>query len=313
MKWAFLFPGQGAQHVGMGLELARRYESARRIFELADQVLGVSLSQICFSGPSQALNLTENTQPALVTVSIAAWTVLDDAGIEPSVVAGLSLGEYAALVASGSLEFAEAVRIVRNRGRYMQECVPEGVGGMAAIIGLDPPSVLDVCREVSSQSQWVEPANYNGPGQVVISGHAGAVNLARQKALEAGAKKAVALPVSAPFHSRLMDGAAERLRKDLEQADIRPGRVPLVANYNSRALTEPGEIIDALVEGVRHPVRWDECVAQIASMKPQRWAEVGPGKSLAGMVKRILPGTLVESAGAVEDLERLVEAYRRAC
>ena len=313
MKWALLFPGQGAQHLGMGLDLAREYPSARRVFEEADRALGFSLSRLCSEGPAERLNLTEYTQPALVTASVAAWRVLESEGVEPSVTAGLSLGEYAALVAVGSLDFPDAVRLVRNRGRYMQECVPEGQGGMAAVIGLESAQVEDLCRQVSTDDRWVQPANYNGPGQIVISGHTVTVEAACQAALKEGAKKAVPLPVSAPFHCRLMDRAAERLRADLETVPLRAARAPLVTNYTGQALTDPGDLTEALLEGIRNPVRWDECVRAIGHMEPDVWAEIGPGKALASMVKRILSGTRVKPGGSVPDVRNLVEIHRGAC
>ncbi len=306
-----MFPGQGAQVVGMGLELARTHQAAREVFETADRVLGFSLSSLCFHGPASDLNLTENTQPALVTAAVAAAAVLNEAGISPAAVAGLSLGEYAALVAAGSLDFSDAVILVRNRGRYMQECVPAGKGAMAAIIGLPGERVRDLCGLVSQDDDWVEAANYNSPGQVVVSGHTGAVERACQMAPTLGAKKAVKLPVSAPFHCRLLAEAGRRLAQDIERITVRPARVPLVTNATATALTRPADIVDAVISGISRPIMWEDCVRSLADLDMDLWAEVGPGTVLAGTVKRIVPGTVVHSAGCPDGIESVVRLAGR--
>jgi len=283
---AFLFPGQGSQYAGMGRTLAAEYPVARAVFDEADAALGFALSNLCFEGPEDQLKLTENTQPAILTVSTAASAVLRERGIAPHYVAGHSLGEYSALVAAGALKFADAVRIVRNRGRYMQEAVPSGVGAMAALLKL-PEGRLDVVLAEAAQGEIVSAANLNSPDQVVIAGHAAAVNRAVELAKAAGARRAVILPVSAPFHCALMEPAQRRLAEDLAKTDFADLAVPLVNNWQAREIRSGVEARAGLIEQVPNPVRWIETVRLLASKGVTRWIEVGPGAVLAGLLKNI--------------------------
>lgn len=285
-KTAFLFPGQGSQYAGMGRTLAAEFPAARAIFDEADRVLGFSLSHLCFEGPEDQLKLTENTQPAILTVSTAAAAVLKEKGIQPDYVAGHSLGEYSALVAAGALRFADAVRIVRNRGRYMQEAVPAGAGAMAALLKM-PEDKLAGVLEAAAQGEIVSAANLNSPDQVVIAGHAGAVNRAMELAKTAGARRAVILPVSAPFHCRLMEPAQRRLADDLAKTEFADLTVPLVNNWQAREIRTGAEARTGLVEQVPNPVRWIQIVRHIAGQGVTRWIEVGPGAVLAGLLKNI--------------------------
>src|ERR1017187_7043123 len=253
-KIAFLFPGQGSQFAGMGKALAAEFPAAARVFDEADRALGFAISKLCFEGPDDALKLTENTQPALLTVSIAAFEALKDKGLRPGYVAGHSLGEYSALVAAGSLRFADAVRLVRKRGRYMQEAVPQGVGAMAALLKL-PEGKLDGILAEAAQGEVVSAANLNSPDQVVIAGHAGAVERAVNLAKAAGARRAVLLPVSAPFHCALMKPAQERLAADLDSTDFRELSVPLVDNWQAREIRTGAQAREGLFQQVPNPVR----------------------------------------------------------
>jgi len=274
MLTAFIFPGQGAQQVGMGKELAQTQPVARQVFEEADQVLGMSLSGLCFEGPDDELRLTVNTQPAILTTSIAALRVLEDRGAKPDFVAGHSLGEYSALVAAGSLKFDEAVRAVRKRGLFMQEAVPRGEGAMAALIGIDIEAVKAICVEASSLGVCA-PANINSPNQTTIGGHRPAVERAVDLAKARGAKRAVMLAVSAPFHCELMKPAAEKLAEVFNETAFADLRVPLVTN------------VDALLRQVASPVRWSESVKMLMDQGVTRFIEVGPGKVLSGLVRQI--------------------------
>ena len=283
---AFLFPGQGSQAVGMGKELAEKYPAARQTFEEADDALGFSLSQLCFEGPEDQLRLTENTQPAILTVSVATWRVLTDNGVQPAWVAGHSLGEYSAYVAAGTLSFADAVRTVRNRGRYMQEAVPVGVGAMAAILGMEVEKVQQICMD-AAQGEVCEPANMNSPEQVVISGNKGAVERSVALATERGAKKAVLLPVSAPFHCSLMQPAQERLAADLKALQMQSPSVPVMCNVDAALVETADASRDALVRQVTGAVRWDECVRGLIASGAETFVEVGPGKVLWGLMRQI--------------------------
>ncbi len=294
---AFVFPGQGSQFVGMGADLAGSFPICRRTFEEAEGVLGIALRRVCFEGPEAELQMTAIAQPAILTTSVAALRALGEEGIEPDVVAGHSLGEYTALVAAGSLEFADAVVLVRKRGSYMQEAVPVGRGAMAAVLGLDRDLMEEVCREATSAGEMVSPANFNAPGQIVISGHAGAVARAIGLSRDRGARRALELPVSAPFHCPLMEPAAMRLAGDLQATRFADLRVPLVANVHARAVQTGEEARQRLREQVTAPVLWEDCVRTLVSMGATRALEVGPGKVLTGLMKRMEPGIRCEPVG----------------
>jgi [acyl-carrier-protein] S-malonyltransferase len=285
-KIAFLFPGQGSQRTGMGQAAAEIFPEARQVFEEADRALKFGLSELCFRGPDERLQLTENTQPAILATSIALCRVLTQRGLKPDYVAGHSLGEYSALVSAGALELADALALVRNRGRYMQEAVPVGVGAMAAIIGLSPEEVESLCRD-AAEGEIVSPANFNGAGQVVIAGHAGAVERASSLSKERGARKAIPLPVSAPFHCRLMEPAAERLAVDLEATEFSNLEMPLITNVDAAPIAEGAQARDALERQVASPVRWEESVQKLVQEGVSRFVEVGPGKVLSGLVRKI--------------------------
>ncbi len=285
-KLAFIFPGQGSQRAGMGKELAEQFPAARAVFDQADQALGFPLSKLCFEGPEEELKLTANTQPALLTASVAAYRVLEEKGIAPDYVAGHSLGEYSALVASGCLSLPEAVVTVRNRGTYMQEAVPAGQGAMAALLGLPLPKVQQVCEQ-AAQGQVVAPANLNSPGQIVISGHKEAVERAAAAAKDAGAKRAVLLPVSAPFHSSLLQPAAARLESDFQRIRFGGLSIPLVTNVDAEVIETPQAARDALFRQVPAPVRWEESMRKLMELGCDCFIEVGPGKVLAGLLRQI--------------------------
>jgi [acyl-carrier-protein] S-malonyltransferase len=286
---ALLFPGQGSQAAGMGKALAQQFPVAARTFAEADEALGMSLSTLCFEGPDDDLKLTTNAQPAIVTTSIAALRVFrQETGMQPTVVAGHSLGEYSALVAAGGLTLADALRIVRERGRLMQEAVPVGVGAMAAIFNLSADEVLQVCTE-AAQGEVVSPANLNGGGQIVIAGHESAVRRAMAVAKSRGAKRAVELAVSAPFHCALMSPAAEGLARVLVAIAVSPLVVPVIANVTADVNQDPVRVKDLLVQQVTAPVRWEESMLKLKSLGCKVAIEVGPGKVLTGLLKRIVP------------------------
>jgi [acyl-carrier-protein] S-malonyltransferase len=270
----------------MGRELAGKYPAARAVFDEADEALGLSISKICFEGTEEELKLTANTQPAIVTCSVAVYRVLAEKGLKPDFVAGHSLGEYSALVAAGALKFADAVRLVRKRGTYMQDAVPAGVGAMAAIMGLSPAVVADACKR-AAEGEICSAANLNSPDQTVISGHAGAVKRAVELASQAGAKRAVILAVSAPFHSALMTPAQDRLEKDLKQIEFAALRVPLVTNVDADTIELGDEALDALIRQVTMPVRWEESVRLLIDEGVNTFVEVGPGRVLTGLLRQI--------------------------
>jgi len=285
-KLAFLFPGQASQYPGMGKELAANHPAARDVFTEADKALGFSVSEMCFSGSEETLKLTANTQPAILAVSVATYRVLAEKGVQPDFVAGHSLGEFSALVSVGSLEFSDAVRLVRRRGEYMQSAVPEGVGAMAAILGLAPAQVAGICRQ-AADGEIVAPANLNSPEQTVISGHAAAVKRAVEMASAGGAKRAVILPVSAPFHSALMQPAAQKLEVDLRATVFAPLRVPLVNNADAELTTNGDEARESLIRQVTLPVRWEDSMRELIDQGVNTFVEVGPGRVLTGLLRQI--------------------------
>ena len=308
MKTAFIFPGQGSQYIGMGKSLTERFSEARQIFDEADRVVGFSLTQLCQEGPADVLQLTENQQPALLTVSIAALRVLTGQGLKPDYVAGHSLGEYSALVAAGSLEFADAVSLVRKRGRYMQEAVPQGVGAMAALLKL-PEGKLDSILADAAQGEVVSAANLNSPDQVVIAGHAGAVARAVELAKAAGAKRALLLPVSAPFHCSLMKPAQERLSVDLNSTNFNDLAIPLVNNWQARLIQSGAEAREGLFQQVPHPVRWADAIRKLAAEGVTHFIEVGAGGVLNGLLRNINPELQGSKFGEAADLEKVHAAF----
>lgn len=303
---AFLFPGQGSQAAGMGKALADRYPAAKAIFEQADEALQFPISRLCFEGPDDQLRLTQNTQPALLTVSIAALAVLTELGHTPAVVAGHSLGEYSALVAAGSLKFADAVRLVRNRGKYMQEAVPAGAGAMAAI--LKPPlDQLDEILAAAAQGEIVSAANFNSPDQMVIAGHAGAVARACEALKAAGAKRTVPLPVSAPFHCALMQPAQQRLLADLEATHFSDLQIPLINNVAAAEVNLAADARQGLYLQVPGAVRWTDSMRALAARGIGKAVEVGAGAVLCGLMRQIEPGVRTARFGEPADLEKLNE------
>lgn len=298
---ACVFPGQGAQTVGMGKALAEAFPICRDTFAEADEALGFALSDIIFNGPADRLTLTAITQPAILTTSVAAFRLLESRGVRPAMVAGHSLGEYSAHVAAGTFAFADAVRIVHHRGQYMQEAVPVGEGAMAAILGGDEALVAQACVE-AAQGDVVSPANLNAPGQIVIAGSAAAVARAGERARALGAKRVIPLQVSAPFHCALMRPAEERLTPELRAVAARDPRVPVVANVDAAPKTDAASSIDALIRQVSAPVRWEDCVRRLASAGTTAYVEVGPGTVLSGLVKKIARDATILNLDAPEGL-----------
>jgi [acyl-carrier-protein] S-malonyltransferase len=291
-RLAFLFPGQGSQHPGMGSELAREIPTCREVFETGDRALDWPLSRLCFEGGEEELALTENTQPAILAVSVAVLKALTERGIRPAAAAGHSLGEYSAHVAAGTVGFEDALRAVRRRGRFMQEAVPVGAGAMAAVIGLKADRVEAICREVAGD-EVVAAANLNGPVQTVIAGHTAAVDRAVELAQESGARRAVRLAVSAPFHCSLMRSAGEKLRPVLEALDFNDPEIPVYSNADARTVDRGAAARDALVRQVTLPVRWQELIEAMLQDGVDTFVEVGPGKVLSGLVRRIDRGVRV--------------------
>ena len=302
---AYLFPGQGSQHAGMGKELADNFSVARQVFEEANDALGFDLAGLCFNGPEEDLKLTANTQPAILTTSIAALRVLSaESGLVPSFAAGHSLGEYSALVCAGGLAFADAVRVVRQRGTFMQEAVPVGTGSMAAILGLGLDDLAVVCSD-AAQGQVVAPANFNSDGQVVIAGHTEAVDRAIVLAKEKGAKRAMTLPVSAPFHCSLMVPAGERLATVLNGVEVGEMTLPVIANVEAAPNQDSARVSELLVKQVSAPVRWQETIASMVELGVDRYVEIGPGKVLSGLAKRMAKGSTIQNVQNVADLNVL--------
>jgi [acyl-carrier-protein] S-malonyltransferase len=310
-KLAFLFPGQASQYCGMGRDLAEHFPESKAVFDQADAALGFSITHTCFEGTEEALRLTENTQPAILTVSTAAYRALEKLGIVPDFVAGHSLGEYSALVAAGGLEFSAAVKLVRARGKYMQEAVPAGQGAMAAILGLSPTEVADICKK-AAENEVVSPANLNSPEQTVISGSAAAVKRAVEIASQSGAKRAVILPVSAPFHCALMMPAQLRLESDLRATQFTALNIPLITNVDAEAISTGDEARDALIRQVTAPVRWLDSVRDMIESGVTVFVEVGPGKVLTGLLRQIDRSVRVfnveDSASLRSTMEKLAQA-----
>lgn len=305
-KTAFIFSGQGAQYVGMGKDLYDNFPAARKVFDEADEVTDGRISKMCFEGPKEILQETVNTQPAILTHSVACYSVLKENGILPDVVAGLSLGEYSALVASEALEFRQAVPLVQKRGKFMQEAVPIGKGTMAAIIGLEREQVLEICKMASAEGV-VEAANFNCPGQIVVAGEVEAVNKAINLAKAKGAKKAVLLAVSAPFHCSLLKPAADNLAKELEKVVIKDTKIPVVSNVNADFAREGKQVKELLVKQVNSPVLWEDCIKKMINSGVDTFVEVGPGKVLSGFVKKIDKTLKVTN---VEDTESLYNTIK---
>ncbi len=305
-KIAFIFPGQGAQYIGMGKQIALRYKSSSDIYNQASEVVGQDMREMIFDGDEESLKVTENTQPAIVTTSIACLQPLLENGIEPDYTAGLSLGEYAAHVASATIDFKTALSLVRKRGRYIQESVPLGMGTMAAIIGLSPETVKECCQK-ASDSGVVEPANYNCPGQISISGEVKAVEKAMKLCTEKGAKRTILLAVSAPFHCSLLKHAGELLDAELEEIEFSDFKVPLIANVNARVVESPSKIRETLVRQVSAPVLWEASIRYMLDNGVDTFIEIGPGKVLSGFIKKCSKEARSFNVEDEESLERTLE------
>lgn len=310
MKTAFLFPGQGSQKVGMVRDLYDAYDSVKALVREADERLEFPISKLMFEGPDEELMKTEFTQPAILTASVAVWQVLKEHGVEPDIAAGHSLGEYSALVAAGAMAFGDAVYTVRLRGRFMQEAVPLGEGGMAAVIGLDPQKIVAVLETVSTEEAPVQAVNFNCPGQTVIAGTSGAVAKACDALKEAGAKRAIPLKVSAPFHSTLMEPAAARLKEVLDTIEIKDTVIPVVANVNAKEETKAADIRAHLVAQAAHPVHWEESVRHMIEGGVDFAIEAGPGTVLSGFMRKINRSIRCSHAEDIATVEETVKVFK---
>lgn len=309
-KTVFVFAGQGAQKIGMGKELAENFKVASDVFDEATEALGFDIREMIFEGDEETLMLTENTQPAVVTMSIAAYRILEEKGIKPDIVAGLSLGEYSAHVASGTIKFSDAVKLVKKRGRFMQEEVPEGIGAMAAILALDPETVLECCKE-ASEVGICEAANFNCPGQIVVSGEVKAVEKCCELAKEKGAKRAMLLPVSAPFHCSMLIGAGEKLGRELENVEIHDMKIPVVTNVTADYVSDKAEVKELLKRQVSNSVKWEESVRRMIEDGADTFIEVGPGKALSGFIKKIDKDIPVYNVEDMASLEKTLDALTK--
>ncbi len=305
-KIAFLFPGQGAQYVGMGKEIADEYKSASKIFDEATEALGFDVREMIFNSDDETLKITENTQPTIVTTSIACMQPLLEKGIRPDYVAGLSLGEYAAHVAAGTLSFKDAISLVKKRGKYMQEAVPVGVGAMAAIIGLENNNVIECCKE-ASQIGIVEPANFNCPGQIVVAGETAAVEKAAELCKAKGAKRAMLLPVSAPFHCTLLKPAGEKLAVEIDKVSLNDIKIPVVTNVTGDAIVDKSIVKELLIRQVSTSVMWEKCIRTMLDAGVDTFVEIGPGKVLSGFVKKIDKEVTVVNVENLETLNKVLE------